>query len=148
MCVASWLFFYECQIFYLNSCSLLQPWGGEFYFHFMHKESKTQKGTSLAQIGKAGCELEVKPNSSPSQSLYLLSPDLLWQKPTEKWVWGCQTRARGSRARWRKWIMETIQVWKPARGCGRRSREATCQRSAEHCIPKQTQAVTEASWYK
>lgn len=92
MCVASWLFFYKCQIFYLNSCSLQQPWGGEFYFHFMHKESKTQKGTSLAQIGKAGCELEVKPNSSPSQSLYLLSPDLLWQKPTEKWVWGCQTR--------------------------------------------------------
>lgn len=56
--------------------------------------------------------------------------------------------ARGSRARWRKWIMETIQVWKLARGCGRRSREATCQRSAEHCIPKQTQALTEASWYK
>lgn len=65
-------------------------------------------------------------------------------------MWQARSRGGlgGSMVRWRKWIVEVIQVWKWARGCGRRSRgrrEAKCQRNAEHCIPKQTHGLTEVS---
>lgn len=56
------------------------------------RKLRLRKVSYLPKLAKLVVKLEVKPNSSPSQSLYLFSPDLLWQKPTEEWVWGCQMR--------------------------------------------------------